>query len=49
MMNPKPGDGAERCIVDGSEGNKSELENTNRQDSQTDAFFDFENASGEHG
>jgi len=24
-------------------------ENTNRQDSQMDAFFDFENASGEHG
>lgn len=48
-MNPKRGDGAERRIVDGSGGNKSELENTNRQDSQMDAFFDFENASGEHG
>jgi len=48
-MNPKPGDEAERCIVDSSGRNKSELENTNRQDSQMDAFFDFENASGEHG
>jgi hypothetical protein len=37
------------AFVHGREGNKSELENTNRQDSQMDAFFDFENASGEHG
>jgi len=48
-MNPKRGDEAERCIVDRSGGDKSEPENTNRQDSQMDAFFDFENASGEHG
>ena len=47
-MNPKLGDGAEQCIVDGSGGNKSGLEITNRQGSQMDAFFDFENASGEH-